>query len=58
MELAKQCGRTLEELRNTMSYAEMKLWLAARLIEQDRIKKQQLQDEVDRDFRRNKGKFK
>jgi len=57
MELCRELGMTLSQLRNSMSEREIQLWAALRLVEQDERKKAELDAEVKASMTENKGKY-
>ena len=57
MELCRELGMTLSQLRNSMSEREIQLWAALRLVEQDERKKAELDAEVKASMAENKGKY-
>ena len=57
MQLCKQLGKTLNELRSSVTEKELQLWYILALVEEDERKQEQVNQEVLADFNNNKGRF-
>ena len=56
MQLCRQLGKTLGELRSSVTEKELQLWDILARVEEDERKQDQLNQEVLSDFQTNKGK--
>jgi len=52
-----QLGKTLTELRSSVTEKELQLWYILALVEEDEHKQAELNREVLADFQSNKGKY-
>tara|TARA_R110000822_G_C15071747_1_gene468682 strand:+ start:425 stop:601 length:177 start_codon:yes stop_codon:yes gene_type:complete len=57
MTLCRELGKSLVELRDTVTDKELKLWYTLRLIEMDERKDAELRSEVNNDLEKNRGRW-
>ena len=57
MTLCRELGKSLMELRDTVTDKELKLWYTLRLVEIDERKAAELKQDVETDLVKNKGKW-
>ena len=57
MTLCRELGKSLVELRDTVTDKELKLWYTLRLIEMDERKGAELKAEVNNDLEKNRGRW-
>ena len=57
MQLCRGLGKTLSELRATVTDKELQLWYILSLVEQDERRAADLKQEVLAEFQNNKGRF-
>ena len=57
MQLCRRLGKTLGELRSSVTEKELQLWYTLELVEADERKQAELNQEVAADFAENKGRF-
>lgn len=57
MQLCRELGKTLTELRSGVTERELQLWYILALVEEDERKQHELNQEVLTDFGNNKGRF-
>ena len=57
MTLCRELGKSLMELRDTVTDKELKLWYTLRLVEIDERRAAELKQDVETDLVKNKGKW-